>query len=363
MQINEKRIRIAGIKDAKAHTIQYMTLENIPPSLIKKVKIRDVKITLLGHIEEPVNSAYLLGNRFRIAIHGVRDTKNVVETRVCRIQDEVNSGEGIANFYGYQRFGTIRPITHLVGRCLVKREFGKAVLTYLTATGEKEEPVIRRLREELKETRDYRQFLREVPKKFLYERLLVEHLIKKPGDYIGAIRSLPFPIRRLLLNAYQSYLFNLSLSRRVKQGQKLNYAYRGDWLMKKKGDGLYFTERTREDKDLSEEQLKKMRRIVGIAVPGYRTELLEGPQDQIMKDILMEEGVSLRSFYIGPIPEISSEGKIRPAPLMVSNFVSDVHSENEEIIVDLSFTLEKECYATILLREFMKPQDIVEAGF
>ncbi|WP_455364397.1 tRNA pseudouridine(13) synthase TruD, partial [[Eubacterium] cellulosolvens] len=187
MQINEKRIRIAGIKDAKAHTIQYMTLENIPPSMIKKVKIRDVKITPLSHIEEPVNSTYLLGNHFRIAIKEVRDAKNVVDDHICRIRDEINSREGIANFYGHQRFGTIRPITHLVGRCLVKREFEKAVLTYLTATGEKEEPTMRRLREGLKETRDYRQFLREVPKKYLYERLLAERLTKKPDDYIGAI--------------------------------------------------------------------------------------------------------------------------------------------------------------------------------
>ena len=40
----------------------------------------------------------------------------------------------ILNFYGYQRFGSKRPVTHLIGKAILQRDFKKAVELILSFT-------------------------------------------------------------------------------------------------------------------------------------------------------------------------------------------------------------------------------------
>ena len=62
------------------------------------------------------------------------------------------------------------------------------------------------------------------PKQLRFERLMINHLVKKPTDFIGAFIRLPFKLQALFVQAYQSYLFNLFLSERLEKGLSLKKA-------------------------------------------------------------------------------------------------------------------------------------------
>ena len=74
---------------------------------------------------------------------------------------------------------------------------------------------------------------------------------------------------------------------------------------------------------------------------------------------MKEERVSPASFYIKEAEEMSSEGGFRPAPLLSS----DRSFKKEERGFALEFSLGKGEYATVLLREVLKPEQPQLAGF
>ncbi len=65
-----------------------------------------------------------------------------------------------------------------------------------------------------------------------------KYLIKNSNDYLGAFRVLPQKLQRLFVQAYQAYLFNKFLSRRIKKGLSLNKAEVGDYVVNVERCGL-----------------------------------------------------------------------------------------------------------------------------
>jgi tRNA pseudouridine13 synthase len=71
--------------------------------------------------------------------------------------------------------------------------------------------------------------------------------------------------------------------------------------------------------------------------------------------LLEEEGVAARDFYVKEMQELSQQGGFRQAPLWCRDF-----SHRDATV---SFKLPKGSYATTLLRELIKPDDPIRAGF
>ncbi len=80
--------------------------------------------------------------------------------------------------------------------------------------GEPEE--IQAIRSAFRETRDPSAALHALPVQMNYERAMLHHLSEKPGDYAGALQVLPPKLLSMFVSAFQSYLFNLALSRRIR---------------------------------------------------------------------------------------------------------------------------------------------------
>ena len=87
----------------------------------------------------------LKGNRFSVVIRNIDLEKEDIEKRIKQGIKEINE-KGIANYYGEQRFGGIRNISHLVGKELIKGNLKNAVMLYLTATDIKEDEELRNAR-------------------------------------------------------------------------------------------------------------------------------------------------------------------------------------------------------------------------
>jgi tRNA pseudouridine13 synthase len=364
-------IRIAGIKDTKAVTAQYITLKKVSAEEIQKVSVKGVEIYPINYFHTRISSRYLLGNHFQAVIRNINHSKSIIKERVTKTVEEIWKIGGVPNFFGHQRFGTTRPITHLVGKALIQGNFERAAMLFLAKSTPYEHPESRQARKELWKMRDFKQALKEFPKKLHYERLMLKHLAKKPNDFIGAFRKLPKKLLSLFPQAYQSYLFNKFLSRRISLRLALNKAEIGDYVVKVGPFGLPVpnVHEVSCNTILSDinEAIKAGKMQVALPLVGFRQQLSRGIQGEIEKQVLDEEGVSLENFKVKEMPELSMKGELRTALTSLSDFsLSEISRDNvnpSKWKAKVSFMLHRGSYATIFLREVMKTRNPIKSGF
>jgi len=131
LDLSQGQIQIAGIKDAKAVTAQHITVKNCSVEDIAKVSVKDIEIRPVGFIRSELSSYYLLGNHFTIRIKAIKHSKSTVAKRIAEVAEAIDAAGGIPNFFGHQRFGTTRPITHLVGKAILEGDFEEAAMIFL----------------------------------------------------------------------------------------------------------------------------------------------------------------------------------------------------------------------------------------
>lgn len=342
--IMAESISIAGIKDARAVTAQHISIGRVTPEQVLRVKIRDISLYPLAYRSEKIHPGLLLGNHFHIVIRAITLSSNIVKNRMESIVNELSNLGGIPNFFGHQRFGTIRPITNIVGSHIVQGEWEKAALAFLATPSDYEHPERRRARQELRDTRDFKVALSHFPRQLTYERLMLRHLAEHPKDYVGAFRRLPLKLCKLFVQAYQSYLFNRFLGARMRQEMPLSNALNGDYTIK----------------------IDSVRRVA-LPLIGFKQHTSKGRQGEIEREILEAENVKPSDFRIPQMREISSGGGLRPALASIRNLVTERPTLDQinysKLQIKMEFMLPSGSYATVLLREFMKPQNLVEAGF
>jgi len=369
--INQRQVQIAGIKDAKAVTAQHITIEHGLIEDASKVAVKDIEIRPVGYFRDKLSTFYLLGNSFTIRIKAIKLSESTIEKRITETARALDAVGGIPNFFGHQRFGTTRPITHLVGKAIVEGDFEEAAMLFLAKPSVHEHPSSRKARKELKATRDFKRALQNFPRQLRYERLMLIHLVDKPDDFVGAFRQLPVKLQTLFVQAYQSYLFNRFLSERIKNGFSLGKAEVGDYVVNVERSGLPMVNVA---KVAGAENLSKVNDLVKagkmrVALPliGTKQKLSQGVMGQIERQILEEENVETEKFRVDAIPETSGRGGLRAVVAPIKNFkmngISACAANQRERQTDLSFMLLRGSYATVLLREIMKPSDPIKAGF
>jgi len=370
MGISHKRVQIAGMKDAKALTAQHISILGATPERVSRVRIKDITLRPLRFSDEKVYSHLLLGNKFHILVRAVSHPSSVIEKRVKNVQNELSCLGGFPNFFGHQRFGTVRPVSHVVGGCLVRGNFEEAALTFLALPSPYEHPESREARQRLRDTQDFMEALRCFPTHLSYELLMLSHLAREPKDFAGAFRKLPLKLRRLLVQAYQSFLFNKVLSERMKLGVGLNEPQVGDYVVHLDSHGLpttEFTQATPQSPSSVKKALREGKARVALPIIGFKQQPSDGVQGEIERGILEAENVIPRDFYVSSMPEASAPGGLRTTLAPVTDFsveeaLTDSVSPPKRKI-GLNFMLQRGSYATILLREFMKPRDLIKAGF
>ncbi|MEM2946874.1 MAG: tRNA pseudouridine(13) synthase TruD [Candidatus Bathyarchaeia archaeon] len=371
LRISPKKIHIAGMKDAKALTAQHITIRDAKPEDIKNVSIKDIEIVPVGYFHTKLSAYYLLGNFFEIVIRAISHTKPIIRQRIKEVIKEIEVLGGVPNFFGHQRFGTIRPITHLVGKAIVKGDFRKAVMLFLSKPYPFEHPESRNAREELYHEQDFKKAWKTFPKHLFYERLMLEHLARKPDDFKGAFKRLPAKLQKLFPQAYQAYLFNRFLSKRIALKLPLNAAEVGDYVVKIETVGLpnYRLREIASKTKLSKinDEMTSGKMVLAIPLIGFRQHISKGVQGEIEKGILEEEGIVPENFKIKAMPELSLKGGLRTALTPLNDFKLNEISKDlvnpQKYMVRISFTLQRGSYATAFLRELMKPRNPIKAGF
>jgi tRNA pseudouridine13 synthase len=330
------RIRVLGIKDAKAVTTQYATCEN---NKYKVGRTRHTTLSLAGYTKSSIKKSHIMGNQFEIRI-----------TNPSRIDisDFIMEIENIPNYYGLQRFGSERLVTHLVGREIIRRNFQKAVDIFLCYTTEYDTQFSKEIREKCRDPKNYRSILKIIPKGMDLERNLLRSLANGK-DSIGALRSIPINIRRLFVHAYQAFIFNRCLSDIIRNGESITKCTRNDFCFRVE-NGLTLGKLMRfSDKDSTG-------LVPAMHLPGYSFKSTGGRVESKLLALLKEENLAPKDFYLKEMQELSVEGGFRQLPLMVKDF-----SYSGNIMVN--FKIPVGSYATILLRELMKPTSPTNSGF
>ncbi|RLI36432.1 tRNA pseudouridine(13) synthase TruD, partial [Candidatus Bathyarchaeota archaeon] len=369
LNINWRMIHVAGIKDARALTAQFITISTVKPELIPKLKVEGAIIRPLRFLDEAISQRSLFGNHFHITIRSIKLKPEAVRERINRTIQGLGKYGGLPNYFGHQRFGTVRPITHLIGSSIVKGDYETAVSLFLSYRGGSEDPATEEARY-LAGIGEYRKALKLLPRHLSYEREVLRYLVKYPRDHLGALMRLPVELRRLMVQAYQSYLYNRFLSRRMREDVPLNKAQVGDYVVELDGCGLPTERSVKASSGELQEingEIAEHRRGVAIPLIGFRQGPSSGIQGEIEREILESEEVKPEDFNIKDMRDASAPGGLRPVLAQVMDFkvyrISEDSLNPGRLMVELDFTLHRGVYGTILLREVMKPMDLVGSGF
>jgi tRNA pseudouridine13 synthase len=362
--IDQNRIQFAGIKDAKAITAQHITIENVSAEVVKKVDLKDISVHPIGYMREPLSLFYLLGNNFTITIKNLTTPEPEAKTEIEQTIAELAALGGAPNFYGHQRFGTTRAVTHIVGKALMAGHFEEAALLFLGNPSVHEHPTSRKVRQELEDTRDFKTASETFPKQLRFERLMLLYLAEHPGDYVGAFQRLPLKLQALFLQAYQSYLFNCFLSERMKAELPLTEAMSGDFVVSVERSGLPLTTitKTATPETLSQvnAQIKAGKLRVALPIFGFKQKLSQGIMGEIENRVLAKEGVEAKDVWSNELSRVGGKGGLRTILTPVRDFKLQNVLDSS---ATLNFTLLRGSYATIVLRELIKPMDLIAAGF
>ena len=320
-------LKSLGLKDAHAVTEQYVFSKTISKSL-ELIQGKNYTLTRLGFVKKPFSKKDMIGNHFEIKIDNP-----------SKYISEFNEYEKILNFFGYQRFGSKRPITHLVGKTIIQKDYQAALDLLLNYSSEYDTEENNTNRKIIAERTSELSVIDKIPKSMDIEITLLRKL-SQTKDLKVVIRSIPLQMRRFYIQAYQSYIYNKTLS--------LAFDYGEDLFSAKEGDVCF-------DKNyiLGKFQNDPLQRL---AIPLVGHSYFKKTRfDFYIQKILDEEEVSLNDFFIKDFQEISIEGGFRNAAIQCNDF-----EMNNNII---QFNLSRGSYATIVLREILKPENPLESGF
>ncbi|MFB6172957.1 MAG: tRNA pseudouridine(13) synthase TruD [Haloarculaceae archaeon] len=361
--ISRERVSWAGTKDKHAVTTQLFSVRDLSPADLPDVPDADVEV--LGRAGRPVLFGDLAGNAFEVV---VRDPD--APANAAAITDdlrafggrEADEGDaptvGVPNYFGHQRFGSLRPVTHEVGLAVVRGDWEGAVTTYLGAVGEHEPPETRAAREFVRETRDWEAALDEFPGRLRYERAMLHSLVETgggdPAAFRTALETLPANLQQLLVNAAQSYVFNRVLSARLDRGLPFDRAVEGDVVCFAARDRVAGLDRPDTDRlqrvtadrvDTVARHCERGRAFVTAPLVGTETALGDGVPGEIERAVLADLDLSPTDFDLPG--EFGSTGTRRAVLVRTAVDVT-------EAPLTFSFALPKGSYATVLLREYLK---------
>jgi len=369
LNVKPENFSFAGIKDKRAITIQRVSVWGVKPEDLINVNITDLYIRGCWYSDNKINIGDLWGNHFQITIRRINLAEREIQRRAKRIISEIEEIGGVPNFFGFQRFGTKRPLNHLVGKYIVQGQFKDAVIEFLTKTAPYEDERTKQARLSLREHMNFKKAAKEFPNYLWYEKRMLKFLSKHPRSYISALRLIPKQLRIMFTHSYASYLFNKFVSYRMKI-KALNEVFEGDIILKVDKSGLPSNETYKVSSSNIEEVQEKVKvgkAVVALPLIGYEVKIPSGEMGEIIKKILEEEKVKPEDFRVKSIPELSVKGTYRSVLLKVKDFKATEPAEDEvnpDVLKLITcFSIPRGGYATVVLREFLKPCDPVLSGF
>jgi tRNA pseudouridine13 synthase len=359
----------AGTKDRRAVSERLFSYRGAPPEDPAVFDLPRVRLREAYRARDGLVLGHHYGNIFDIRLGRVEAREPEAVARAEATRDALRRRGTFPNFFGPQRFGEVRPVTHAVGRHLVRGDPASALDAYLVDRPPEDPTGLgAEARRSYEGHRDPRRALREFPAALGFERRLLERLARG-DDAARAFTALPRELRMLFVHAYQALLFNRYLGERRARGLSDTVPEPGDRLLRVARDG---TVPGRDPIPVTEDNLAEARELAGrlrahLAGPlvGFSTPLEDGRPGQALRAVLDAEAVRPEDFRLRVRPDLASRGTWRPLAVPVPPIglsASEAPSAESDTeaggptapALRFVFALPKGVYATVLLREFLK---------
>lgn len=331
-----KEIGFAGLKDRYAVTTQYLTVpveypvERVCYRLVRNRWLRSEDIDFLsdmgfcvepvGRVKRPLTLGDLEGNRFTIVIRNFE--KNMRRRFYCNF--EIVRRYGFPNYFGEQRFGSVKSRDDFVLRYLLKGDFEGALRSYFFG------------KSRIDFWGDWRRLYKTLsPALEEYEKDLIRGLMRGLTPE-KAFRILPKNVRLMFNFAFQSFLWNEFLRRYIEARYPfVRVPFVNNWKLS------YYLEVHDPD------YLKELHIPYTAKEHSVDDFLLR----RVMAEVFREYGIKREWFdrEVGGMV-VMTDG-LRKAVVFPRNFKI---LEKTKRSMKLTFTLPPGSYATVLLRFLLK---------
>ncbi|WEL24937.1 tRNA pseudouridine(13) synthase TruD [Haloferax volcanii] len=374
---SRERVSWAGTKDKHAVTTQLFTVNGGDAADVPEIPNADIEV--VGRLGRTLDFGDLAGNGFRIRVRDPETPDNAAAVTDALTEFGGREGRvGVPNFFGHQRFGSIRPITHTVGLHVVRGEWREAVLAYCGGPTEDEPEETQAGRAVVDEEAasadpDWHRALDRIPGYLGYERGMLHRLAEDGAetdeDWRNALESVPSNLQRLFVNAAQSYAFNRMLSERLDRGLPFDEPVEGDVVCfadRDAPEGLELPDVSRLQTatgrrvDVMSRHIERGRAFVTAPLVGTDTELAEGEQGDIERAVLDDLDLEPGDF---DLPGNFRSTGTRRAILVRTDLDVERESGDDDADTDAAggaddlvfdFTLPHGSYATAVMREYLK---------
>ncbi|HEY9584477.1 MAG TPA: tRNA pseudouridine(13) synthase TruD [Candidatus Paceibacterota bacterium] len=218
------QIQYAGIKDKDAITAQKISFRKIPAEKIRSISSPNFFLKNIQGGKGVMEKGGITGNKFTILIRLDYDKVNKTTIDAFIKQLDWLKKHGFYNFYYLQRFGTPRLINIKWGLDILRGNYQGAVKSFIGESGEREWLYFRKLRKEADisfgKWDEVIKLMTDFPLMLRNELKVLNYLAKKPGDFSGALATIPEQIT-LWVYAVSSLLFNEKISQSVQLGRNL----------------------------------------------------------------------------------------------------------------------------------------------
>ena len=374
---NEKYFGFAGTKDRRGRTTQRVSASMISAQQILGAAkhIHKIEVGDFSYEKSEIRLGQLFGNRFELAIRDVEVSEEDLQSSMTSFSEV-----GFINYFGTQRFGTQGIPTHVIGKELILGNYKKVINLILEPRESESMEALKKARQIWSEEKDAKKAF-SVLKSNRKDRTIEGKLLyglsnKHENDHVGVLEELPRQQRLLYCHAYQSYVWNKVVSRRIKD----------HGLKVLKGDLVYKDESLRSEDDSKEDKVEFVEdpdqhelQDVLIPIPGHKVKFPSNEMKDWFEQYLAEDGLTLNSFESSVkdyrLPGDYRNIVVRPRDVewrlvnyddcltdlipsakekLNKSSVDNIKSDGKLKALILSFSLSSSCYATMALREIMK---------
>lgn len=347
--VSRHSVGFAGLKDKLAITRQVFSIhapgkrpENFPMLVHEGVTILWTDLH-----DNKLRRGHLAGNRFSIRIRNVDPTHVRHAARALAILEK----SGVPNRFGEQRFGLAKN-NHLVGRSLLAGDFDAAARWLLGPLPHA--PAINQDARAAFASGDFGAAAGLFPKPCRAERVVAASLASGKSTR-QAFRSLDDLTLGFFISAAQSAAFNSILDRRLRDNT-LAALHAGDIAMKRDNRACFAVdEATAADPETA-------RRLAALEIsptgPMWGPSMMRATGDTDARELAALAELELTPEALAASPLASKlEGERRPLRVPLTDPDIEGGLDEHGPYIRAAFELPRGAYATVALRELMKPAD------
>jgi len=339
LDVPERAIGYAGLKDARAVTTQWISVCGADEERVTTLAVPRIEVLEVRRHGNKLRAGHLRGNRFSIVVHGAVPgaydrAARILDVLVCR---------GVPNYFGEQRFGS-HGTTQRYGEAIVRRDYEAFVKHVVGGSPETERDTQMAAARRLFNAGRLQEAYEAIPMRRRAEKKCL-HAFLRFDDPERACFAIPKRMRQMYVSSFQSWLFNRLLDRRMPGIDRL---LPGDVAYVHRTTRVFFVE------DAAAEQ----RRCRGFEISpsgplfGTRTPQPGGEPGRMEHELLAETGLQREDFQVGG--GLNLKGLRRSLRIPLKEVALTLRDASSFLV---EFELPGGCFATAVMREIVKSGD------